>query len=244
MDPAQNLIKIRRQIDNTKQHRATKMGLSPLSSEENEIRLLAVSKKKSAEMIRELWHAGQRDFGENYVQEAIKKVAALKDLGDICWHFIGPVQSNKTRLIAEHFDWVQTVEKEKIAKRLNDHRPANQKPLNVCIQVNISGQASKSGAEAKDIFALAHYINMLPRLALRGLMTIPAAADFTSQESVEKLRAEFKVMHDLFCELKRRFIAQQIDTLSMGMSQDLAIALEEGSTCVRVGTALFGPRDL
>lgn len=242
MNLEQNFIKISNQIDTTKQCYDATADLPHMPSKEGKIRLLAVSKKKPAEMIRRLWHVGQRDFGENYVQEAIEKMVQLKDLEDISWHLTGPVQSNKTRLIAEHFDWVQTIDREKIAKRLNDQRPATKKPLNVCIQVNISEQTSKSGVNKKNAFALAHYINTLPRLCLRGVMTIPATVDFSFIESVEKLRTEFKMMYTLYCEFQGHFTVQNIDTLSMGMSQDMNIALEEGSTCVRIGTALFGHR--
>ncbi len=249
MNPEQNYIEIFQRIKAEEQRRNKQYGSRATAQlheplRKDTIRLLAVSKKKPAAMIETLWHAGQRDFGENYVQEAIQKIEQLKDLQDICWHLTGPVQSNKTHLIAEHFDWVQTVDREKIATRLNNQRNATKKPLNICIQVNISQQLSKAGVNEQDVFKLADYINTLPHLALRGIMTIPSAADFSSVQSVEKLRDEFKKMYTLYCEMQQQFPAQNIDTLSMGMSQDMDIALEEGSTCVRIGTALFGQRDV
>jgi len=188
---------------------------------------LAVSKSQSADRIREAFAAGQKAFGENYVQEAVQKMEVLPALE---WHLIGPLQSNKTRIVAERFAWVQTVASEKIARRLSEQRPASLPPLNVLIQVNVSGEASKSGIELDQVEDLARAIAALPRLQLHGLMAIPEpGADRSRYASVKKV----------FEKLKGRF---SFDTLSMGMSDDLDVALDEGSTMVRVGTAIFGPR--
>ena len=189
--------------------------------------MLAVSKGQALERIREAIAAGQKAFGENYVQEAVQKMEALPRLE---WHLIGPLQSNKTRLAAERFDWVQTVASEKIARRLSEQRPAGLAPLNVLIQVNVSGEASKSGIEPADARALAQVISTLPRLRLRGLMAIPEpGAD----------RSRYAAVRQVFGKLKAEFA---LDTLSMGMSDDLDLALVEGATLVRIGTAIFGPR--
>jgi len=191
------------------------------------VTLLAVSKGQPLERIKAAAAAGQKAFGENYVQEAVEKMEALPPLE---WHLIGPLQSNKTRLAAERFDWVQTVASEKIARRLSEQRPASLAPLNVLIQVNVSGEASKSGIEPVDARALAQVVSNLPRLRLRGLMAIPEpGAD----------RSRYAVVRQVFEELKAEF---GLDTLSMGMSDDLDIALAEGATMVRIGTAIFGPR--
>ena len=201
-------------------------------------RLLAVSKTKPAEMIREAWHLGQRDFGENYVQEALEKQQVLADLEDIVWHFIGPLQSNKTREVAEHFAWVHSVDREKIARRLNDQRPEALPPLEVCLQVNISGEASKSGASLEALPALAEAVLALPRLRLRGLMAIPAPAEglAAQREPCARLRQALEA-------LRERFPEAPLDTLSMGMSDDLEAAVLEGATLVRLGTAIFGARE-
>ena len=192
------------------------------------VTLLAVSKTQSADRIREAFAAGQKAFGENYVQEAVQKMEGLPP--SLEWHLIGPLQSNKTRIAAERFAWVQTVASEKIARRLSEQRPASLPPLNVLIQVNVSGEASKSGVELDQVADLARAIATLPRLQLRGLMAIPEpGADRSRYASVKKA----------FEQLKGRF---GFDTLSMGMSDDLDVALAEGSTMVRVGTAIFGPR--
>jgi len=192
------------------------------------VTLLAVSKTQSADRIREAFDAGQKAFGENYVQEAVQKMEGLPP--SLEWHLIGPLQSNKTRIAAERFAWVQTVASEKIARRLSDQRPAQLPPLNVLIQVNVSGEASKSGVELEQVADLARAIATLPRLQLRGLMAIPEpGADRSRYASVKKV----------FDQLKGQF---GFDTLSMGMSDDLDVALAEGSTMVRVGTAIFGPR--
>jgi PLP dependent protein len=191
------------------------------------VTLLAVSKTQSADRIREAVAAGQKAFGENYVQEAVQKMEALPALD---WHLIGPLQSNKTRFAAERFAWVHTVATEKIARRLSEQRPAALAPLNVLIQVNVSGEASKSGVAPGEVEALARAVAALPRLKLRGLMAIPEpGAD----------RSRYASVKNLFDRLKGEF---GFDTLSMGMSDDLEIALAEGSTMVRIGTAIFGPR--
>lgn len=196
--------------------------------------LLAVSKTRPAEDIRAAHALGINDFGENYLQEALPKIEALQALG-LTWHFIGPIQSNKTRPIAEHFDWVHSVDRDKIARRLNEQRPADAPPLQVCLQVNVSGEASKSGVSPADLPALAEAVLHLPRLRLRGLMAIPAATNSDAEQ-----RAAFAQLRGLFEELKPQ--APDLDTLSMGMSGDLEAAVAEGSTLLRIGTALFGPR--
>ncbi|QYJ79801.1 YggS family pyridoxal phosphate-dependent enzyme [Shewanella acanthi] len=201
------------------------------------IRLLAVSKTKPIEDIIAAYDAGQRCFGENYVQEGVTKIEALKGShGDIEWHFIGPLQSNKTHLVAENFDWIHTVSREKIAKRLNEQRSSELAPLNVCIQVNISQEDSKSGIEPEELTSLAGIIRELPRLTLRGLMAIPTATD-----NIELQRQELSHLKQLFDELKRSY--PELDTLSMGMSNDLDVAVECGSTMVRIGSAIFGERN-
>lgn len=201
-----------------------------------DVMLLAVSKTFSPEAIRAACASGQAAFGENYVQEGIDKIAALADLrATLEWHFIGPLQSNKTRQVAEHFDWVHTVDRLKIAQRLSDQRPPHLAPLQVCIQVNVSGEASKSGVAPADTLALAHAIAALPRLRLRGLMAIPEPlGDFTAQ------RKPFAEMHALLQDLRAAGLV--VDTLSMGMSADAEAAIAEGATMVRIGTAIFGAR--
>lgn len=197
-----------------------------------EITLIAVSKTRPASAIRDAWAAGLRDFGENYLQEALEKIETLSEL-PLTWHFIGPIQSNKTRAIAEHFDWVHGVDRLKIAQRLSEQRPAHLPPLNICLQVNISREPSKSGVLPEDITALAEAVAALPRLKLRGLMAIPAPAE-DSEGRRQPLRALRECLQSLPIPL---------DTLSMGMSDDLGEAVQEGSTLVRVGTALFGERE-
>lgn len=194
--------------------------------------LLAVSKTQPAAAIRDAFAAGLRDFGENYLQEALDKQAELDDL-PLTWHFIGPIQSNKTKAIAEHFDWVHSVNRLKIAQRLSDQRPEALPPLNICLQVNVSGEASKSGCAPQEVQQLARAITALPRLRLRGLMCIPAPSEDPAEQ-----RAAFARLRQLRDEL-----ALDLDTLSMGMSQDLEAAIAEGATWVRIGTALFGARD-
>jgi pyridoxal phosphate enzyme (YggS family) len=200
------------------------------------VRLLAVSKGQDVDSIRAIYALGQRAFGENYVQEAIAKADALADLRDIEWHLIGPLQANKTRLAAERFTWVETVDREKIAERLANARDAQLPPLNVCVQVNISGEASKSGVEPDAALALLRSVIRLPRLAVRGLMGI---AEETPD--VARQRAQFRTLRDLFESARAEGIA--LDTLSMGMTADFEAAIAEGATLVRVGTALFGARD-
>ena len=196
------------------------------------VHLLAVSKTQPAAAIRQACQAGLHDFGENYLQEALEKQADLADL-PLTWHFIGPIQSNKTKAIAEHFDWVHSVDRLKIAQRLSDQRPESLPPLNICLQVNVSGEASKSGCEPQDVPQLAQAIAALPRLRLRGLMAIPEPTDDPTEQ-----RAAFARLRHLQAELQ-----MDLDTLSMGMSQDLEAAIAEGATWVRIGTALFGARD-
>ena len=196
------------------------------------IHLLAVSKTKPAGALREAHAAGIRDFGENYLQEARAKQLELADL-PLCWHFIGPIQSNKTRDIAEHFAWVHSVDRLKIAQRLSEQRPANLPPLNICIQVNVSGEASKSGCTPADLPALAAAISALPRLKLRGLMAIPEPTEDRAEQD-----AAFATVRTL-----QESLNMGLDTLSMGMSHDLESAIAQGATWVRIGTALFGARD-
>ncbi|WP_413786229.1 YggS family pyridoxal phosphate-dependent enzyme [Psychrobacter immobilis] len=204
--------------------------------ENNEVTLLAVSKTKSAEMVATLVRQGQRDFGENYLQEALKKIQVLREQPEcesIIWHYIGSIQRNKTRDIAEHFDWVQTLEREIIAKRLNEQRPTELSPLNVLIQVNIDTEDSKSGCLPADLPELISVIKHYERLQLRGLMIIPAKANTDAFARTKQLFEDIKCEHP---EL------QQWDTLSMGMSGDMSDAIANGSTMVRVGTAIFGAR--
>ncbi len=198
------------------------------------VRLLAVSKTQPADAVRALADAGQPAFGENYVQEALDKIDALADL-ELEWHFIGPLQSNKTKLVAGNFDWVHSVDRLKIARRLSEHRSKDRAPLNICIQVNVSGEASKAGCAPSEAAALADAIRELPGLALRGLMAIPAPAQ--SLEAQRKPLARLRVLKE---EIEAGGIP--LDTLSMGMSADLEAAVAEGATLVRIGTALFGPR--
>jgi len=203
------------------------------------VRLLAVSKTFGADAVRAAHAAGQRAFGENYVQEALGKIEATRGLAGIEWHCIGPLQSNKTRQVAEHFDWVHTVDRLKIAERLSAQRPAHLAPLQVCLQVNIDGGANKSGVAPADALALAREVAQLPRLALRGLMSIPEAApDFTAARG---LHQSVKELFDAILASETDRLAHW-DTLSMGMSADLEAAIAAGSTLVRVGTALFGAR--
>jgi PLP dependent protein len=197
-------------------------------------RLLAVSKAFPAEAIRQDYASGQTLFGESYVQEALPKLAALADL-PIEWHFIGPLQSNKTRVVAENFHWLHSLEQERIACRLAAQRPAHMPDLNVCIQVNVSGEASKHGVAPQAALALAARVAGLPRLRLRGFMAIPEP---TRQQEAQ--RARFRVLAELLGEARR--IGLPLDTLSMGMSADLEAAIFEGATIVRVGTAIFGTR--
>lgn len=225
MSISQNLAQIQQQIES----------LSAQFQREN-VRLLAVSKTKPVSAIEEAIKAGQKAFGENYVQEGVEKIAYFNQQADLEWHFIGPLQSNKTKLVAAHFDWIQTVDRLKIAQRLSEQRPADKAPLNVLIQINISDEASKSGIAPEDMLPLAREIALLPNLKLRGLMAIPKPEHEPAQQKIALSK-----MQQLFNRLQTEF--EGIDTLSMGMSDDMAAAIECGSTMVRIGTAVFGARD-
>ncbi len=224
-DIKDNLQKIHRQIDET----CDACGRSTA-----DVMLLAVSKTKPVEAIEAAWSAGQTNFGENYLQEAIAKIDKLRTM-PLHWHYIGRIQSNKTRPIAENFDWVHTVASVKHAQRLNDQRPVHLPELNICIQVNISNDPDKSGVMADDALPLAQQISQLPRLKLRGLMTIPEATS-----DMDRQRQFFRQLADLQAKINANGFS--LDTLSMGMSGDMKIAIEEGSTMVRIGTAIFGKR--
>ncbi len=200
-----------------------------------DVRLLAVSKTFPAESVRAAYQGGQAAFGENYLQEALEKIAALRDL-PLEWHFIGPIQSNKTRAIAENFAWVHSVDRLKVAERLSAQRPPQLPPLNVCLQVNVSGEESKSGVAPEEAMALAQQVAQLPHLRLRGLMAIPAPVDDAAAQ-----RAPFAQLRALLEKLKLQGL--MLDTLSMGMSHDYAAAILEGATIVRIGSAIFGSRD-
>ena len=198
------------------------------------VHLLAVSKTRSAQAVAELAQLGQKAFGENYVSEGVAKIEALKDLG-LDWHFIGPIQSNKTRAIAESFDWVHSVDRKKLITRLNDQRPTDRPPLNVLIQVNLDGEAQKAGCDPSEISELANLIDQSPQLTLRGLMAIPAPrAKWAEQIEV------FNTLAGHFEDLRRAY--PSVDALSAGMSDDLEAAIAAGANWVRIGTALFGPR--
>ena len=222
---AENLSRVRTQMEAACQA----AGRLPHS-----VSLLAVSKTWGAEAVRAAHAAGQTAFGENYIQEAVDKIGALRDL-PLQWHCIGPIQSNKTRLVAEHFDWVHSVDRLKIAQRLSEQRPPHLPPLQVCIQVNVDGGETKSGISPQELPALAQAVAALPRLQLRGLMTIPEPAETDAQ-----MRAVHAQAKALFESLRQQGLP--LDTLSMGMSADMAAAIAEGSTMVRVGTAIFGRR--
>lgn len=225
MSISQNLAQIQQQIES----------LSAQFQREN-VRLLAVSKTKPVSAIEEAIQAGQKAFGENYVQEGVEKIAYFNQQADLEWHFIGSLQSNKTKLVAAHFDWIQTVDRLKIAQRLSEQRPADKAPLNVLIQINISDEASKSGIAPEEMLPLAKEIALLPNLKLRGLMAIPKPEHEPAQQQIALSK-----MQQLFNRLQTEF--EGIDTLSMGMSDDMAAAIECGSTMVRIGTAVFGARD-
>ena len=203
------------------------------------VSLIAVSKTFGPEAVIAAADAGQRAFGENYLQEAVDKMRAVRsarpDL-DLEWHFIGPIQSNKTRSVAEHFDWVHAVDREKIAKRLSEQRPSTLPPLQICLQVNVSGEQSKSGVSPADVIPLARAVSAMPGLRLRGLMAIPEPS-----EDPLKQRAPFNQLRQLAQQLREAGI--ETDTLSMGMSADMPAAIAEGATMVRIGTAIFGKRD-
>ena len=199
-----------------------------------EITLLVASKTHPAERVREAWLAGQTIFGENYLQEALAKRPALADL-PIEWHFIGPIQSNKTKRITANFAWVHSVDRVKIADRLAKDRPESLPPLQICLQVNVSGEHSKSGVAPEEVADLAAHVVRLPRLKLRGLMAVPELTTATALQ-----RSQFRILRGLFDQLKRN--GYDLDTLSMGMSEDMEIAIAEGATMVRIGTAILGPR--
>ncbi|KGQ36917.1 hypothetical protein JP35_10030 [Gallibacterium anatis] len=226
MEIAQNLAHIRQQIADC--------------HPTQEVTLLAVSKTKPFADILTAYHAGQRQFGENYVQEGVEKIQLAKqqNINDITWHLIGPLQSNKTRIVAEHFDWVQTIDRLKIAERLSQQRPDHLQPLQVLIQINISDENSKSGITPQQMEELAQQIINLPKLQLRGLMAIPAPTEDINQQT-----AVFNQMKVLLQQLQQRFPQQKIDTLSMGMTDDMQTAIACGSTMVRIGTAIFGKRN-
>lgn len=226
----QNIHRITAQITQLEQKFARTQGA---------VQLLAVSKTKPVEAIIEAYQANQRCFGENYVQEGVSKVAWFADNHPemkIDWHFIGPIQSNKTRQVAEHFDWVHTIDRSKTAQRLNDQRPTDMLPLQVLIQVNTSEEESKSGVKPTEVFELAQLISSLPNLTLRGVMSIPAnVSDYHSQ------LLAFQKLQQIQLRLADSY--SSVDTLSMGMSADMEAAVEAGSTIVRIGTAIFGARD-
>ncbi|RLA21614.1 MAG: YggS family pyridoxal phosphate-dependent enzyme [Gammaproteobacteria bacterium] len=204
--------------------------------ESGSVRLLAVSKTKTAAELLCVYREGQRDFGENYLQEALDKQKQLSDC-EIMWHFIGPIQSNKTRAIAEHFDWVHSVDRLKIARRLSEQRPEERGPLNICLQVNISNEVSKSGLSLQDLPDLVKAVSELPNLRLRGLMAIPAKLFANRDEQ----RIPFARLRETLEKMKEQ--GYSVDTLSMGMTEDLEIAISEGATWVRVGRAIFGERN-
>ncbi len=219
-----NLHKVRSRID---------LALENSGRLADSVALLAVSKLHSADRIRSLYAAGQRQFGENYVQEALQKQQQLEDL-DIIWHFIGPLQSNKTREVAEHFSWVQSADREKLLRRLSDQRPPSLPPLNILLQVNIDLEEQKAGIKPEEVAGLARLASSLPRLKLRGLMAIP------SIHSSDLADSSFDRMRQLFEQLRAEGL--ELDTLSMGMSADLESAIKAGSTMVRIGTDLLGAR--
>ena len=203
--------------------------------DENSIRLLAVSKKQSIDKLKEAYAAGQREFGENYVQEAVEKINSFK-MPDLVWHFIGPIQSNKTAIIAAHFDWVHSLDRIKIAERLSAQRSSAMGSLKVCIQVNLSGESTKSGVALTQVEQLCAQVHKLPHLELRGLMAIPAPSDSFEEQSLI-----FQPLSLLFKQLQNSY--PQMDTLSIGMSADFSAAIAQGSTLIRIGTAIFGSRD-
>lgn len=222
-----NLARVSRKVEQLEQQYQRKVG---------SVRVLAVSKTKPLSALEAAYSAGQRAFGENYVQEAVDKYHALAHLSDIKWHFIGPIQSNKSRLIAETMHWVHSIDREKIARRLSEQRPDSLPPLNVCIQVNISGEESKAGVTLSELNDMVALVAELPNLHLRGLMAIPAP-----QDNHDAQCAVYEPLTQAFIELSKS--DSMIDTLSIGMSGDLPAAIASGSTMVRVGTAIFGERD-
>ena len=226
------MLEIKNNLESVRQRIAA--SCSACGRDPAQVGLLAVSKTFGPEAVAQAYAAGQAAFGENYIQEAVEKIQALADL-PLQWHCIGPVQSNKTRLVAEHFDWVQSIDRLKIAERLSAQRPTARGPLQVCIQVNIDGGPSKSGVPAQEALALARAVAALPGLRLRGIMTIPEPA--ASEQATLSVHRRAK---ELFEQL--RSAGLDLDTLSMGMSADLEAAIQAGSTLVRVGSAIFGAR--
>ncbi len=231
MSIADNLKKVSERIQKATEHAARPVG---------SVRLLAVSKTRTPDELRAAIAAGQTAFGENYLQEGLDKIAALSDTPDLEWHFIGPIQSNKTRAIAEHFQWVHSVDRLRVAQRLNDQRPADMQPLSVCIQVNVDAEATKSGVAPEQVAELAGALLEMPRLRLRGLMAIPdpTLAPAELRRRFAGLAAQLEALHERWPSVGHNCL----DTLSMGMSGDLEDAIAEGATLVRVGTALFGSR--
>lgn len=217
-----NLSTVQRQINDA---------LDKFARSKDSVKLLAVSKTKPITAIEKAYEAGQRDFGENYLQESVDKITQLAHLPDAVWHFIGPIQSNKTTAIANNFSWVHSVDRAKIARRLNEQRSSQDTPLNVCLQVNISGESTKSGMLVEELDELAQIVDSSPNLVLRGIMAIPKK---------DAPKSSYVAMNELYISLKSQF--STVDTFSMGMSADLEIAIEHGSTMVRIGTAIFGAR--
>lgn len=226
MKITENLDKIRNEIRNAE---------NEFQREQDSVCLLAVSKTRSVDEIMTAYNAGQRHFGENYCQEAVEKITALPNK-EIIWHFIGPIQSNKTGLIAQYFDWVHTIDRIKIARRLNESRSDGTKALNVCVQINISGEESKSGIELNTAESFIEELSQFKRLKIRGLMALPAPAS-----TLEEQRAAFSKLKQTFSSLKEN--RTEFDTLSIGTTQDMRAAIAEGATIVRIGTAIFGQRN-
>jgi PLP dependent protein len=224
--PSKHLKKVNQRI---------KEAINQANRPANSVRLIAVSKTKSAADVEQVYDAGQYEFGENYLQEAIDKIATLQHLPHIKWHFIGAIQSNKTRPIAENFDWVHSVERLKIAKRLSEQRSNNQPPLNICLQVNISNEDNKAGISLANVPTLAREVSQLENIKLRGLMAIPLKTTDVSEQ-----HHYFKQLKDCLEALNNEGL--QLDTLSMGMSNDMEAAIDEGATMIRIGTAIFGER--
>lgn len=222
---AKNIDYVRQQIN---------FALNQSKRKNDSVCLLAVSKTRKADDLRLAYQQGQSDFGENYLQESLKKIHQLSDL-NICWHFIGTLQSNKTSTISKYFDWVHTVDRFKLARRLSEQRPADAPPINICIQVNISQEINKSGCAPTELFQLIDRIMPLPKIRVRGLMAIPKATD-----NLKEQQEAFAKMQLLYFELQKKY--PQLDTLSMGMSGDMQVAIAYGSTMVRIGTAIFGER--
>ncbi len=228
-----NLVKVQERISEAA--KASGRSLTDIS-------LLAVSKTFPASDVRLAYQAGQRSFGENYVQEGVSKIAELSDIrAELEWHFIGPLQSNKSRDVAESFDWVHSIDRLKIAQRLNDQRPSGLAPLNVCVQVNISGESSKSGVDPNEVVDLCIAISQMPHLRLRGLMSIPEPTDDEAQQKADHHQL-FSIYNTLKQNPSLQTASVQLDTVSMGMSSDMSAAIAEGSTMVRIGTAIFGKR--